>query len=572
LSNRQELPHWHCNKRWTDISKAREALAILESPKFECKTWNEGKQAFYAQLLKKKGLSNSTNPRSTRAIMGTFKFFGFAWTKHKKLFVTSAGKEFIHGDILKVLKLQLLKWQYPNPFEAKGRVAPYTRTMKLFPFRLLLKLVKEIGPLHENELALFIWKIRSDEQSELDKSKREIMRFRKLSDDEKCKVHQSDFLFVTNHEYEAHLRPYILATGLCLFDDKRRLLSINKEAEDEVSRILGETVEIKTDWKGEEDWFEYFGDTKYYHPPAGIQFQLVSEKEPAVGVYVKVSRNGVETYGVTDTGGFVTFSLYENQKYMFEVILPKSGNILYRDSLVFGSDVRRLKIEIAKAPIRRKETIDEMIEKMRQLLKKDFDDEIKERLKMRSRIEKKEIDKKQLRYLRGGRFEELVYRLLNNFKGTVFNDVVWNGRVGEWGLPVPAQKFSEETGKKLPDILIFQNNDIYVVETTLLKGRAQWEKPEAVSVPEHIENTITEFKGRNVSGLFIAGELDSSVQVNLVTRAINQGYKVVPIEAEDFCRIINLLEASEKTFWKTNFDHLWNIHKRGVTKTHQSSH
>jgi len=192
LSDRRELPHWHCNKRWTDITKARDALAILESPKFEHKTWNEGKQAFYAILLKKAGLSDSTNPRSARAILGTFKFFGLACTEHKKLIITQAGKEFIHGDIRKVLKAQLLKWQYPNPFEAKGSVAPYTRNMRLFPFRVLTKLAKEIGHIHENELSLFVWKIRSDEQMEIAEAKLRILRFRKLSDSEKREFCQSD--------------------------------------------------------------------------------------------------------------------------------------------------------------------------------------------------------------------------------------------------------------------------------------------------------------------------------------------------------------------------------------------
>lgn len=123
---------------------------------------------------------------------------------------------------------------------------------------------------------------------------------------------------------------------------------------------------------------------------------------------------------------------------------------------------------------------------------------------------------------------------------------------------------SEGTGKKLPDILVFKNNNVYVVETTLLKGRAQWEKPEVVSVPEHIEDMIKEFKGKEVSGLFIAGELDPSVQTNRVTRAINQGYKIVPMEAEEFLGIVKLLGTSGYGFWKANFDSLWKIHKRNV--------
>jgi len=566
LSDKREVPHWHCNKRWTDISKTRQALAILESSKFEDKAWNEGKQAFYAQLLNKEGLSDSTNPRSTRAILGTFKFFGFAWTKNKKLIITEAGKEFVHGNVKKTLKLQLLKWQYPNIFEAKGGVAPYTRTMRLFPFRVLIRLAEEIGPVHEDELALFVWKTKTDELSEIGKTKQDILGFRKLSDPEKRKKVQSDFLFITNHEYEAHLRPYILATDLCLFDSKQRLLSINKAVYSEIKEILEENPEVKTDWKDETEWFEYFGDTKYYQPPVSVQFTFLSKKGPAARVYAKVFQNGRETWGITEDDGTLSFSLYEKQKFTLETILPKNGEVLQTKSLLISPKVRKVEIKLARGPISRVESIDVTIEKINQLLKKHLDDEISDRLKMKARVEKHEIDKKQLRSLRGGRFEELVYRLLVYFKGRVFTEVIWNGKIGEWGLPVPAQKLSEETGKKLPDILVFQDNDLYAVETTLLRGRAQWEKPEAVSVPEHVENMINEFKGKNVQGLFIAGELDSSVQINLITRAINQGYKIVPMEAPEFLDMIKLLQTSGKTFWRDNFNNLWNIHKRNITK------
>jgi len=101
----------------------------------------------------------------------------------------------------------------------------------------------------------------------------------------------------------------------------------------------------------------------------------------------------------------------------------------------------------------------------------------------------------------------------------------------------------------------------------LLRGRAQWEKPEAVSVPDHIENMIAEFKERKVSGLFIAEKLDPSVEANLVTRAINKGYRVVPMEANEFLEAIKLLTKNPvKDFWSSYYDQLWNVHKRAATR------
>jgi len=571
LNPKRELPHWHCNKRWTKVSKTRDALAILEE-KFEGKTWNEGRQTYYAILLNKKGLSKSTNPRSTRAIMGTFKFFGFAYTYKKnpqtrigKLIVTKAGKEFVHGNVSDILKLQLLKWQYPNPFEGKGVVAPYTRSLKLFPFRVLLHLLCDMGPLHEDELALFVWKMKNNSPEELKRVKNEILEYRSLNDVEKQQLRNKDPLYTTNHEYEAHIRPYILETGYCCFDTKTRKLGISPGAKEEIQKIITEEVEPKIDWTDENEWFEYFGDTMYSNPPRNIQLKIESKVGVQTGVYVRVIRNSIERYGVTDEDGIVTFSIYDNLKYRVEVLNPKDGSTLFRDFLAIKPKESFIRLFIKKGLPTRKESLKEILEKVNQLLKKRLDDEIKSRLEMRSRVTGVTLEKRSLRYIRGARFEQLVYKILSSFKTKIFDEVLWNGKIGEWGLPTPAQKVSKETGKKLPDILVFQNNDVYVVETTLLKGRSQLEKPEAVSVPDHVENMISTYKGKNVTGLFIAEKLDPSVVTNLVTRGINHNYKIIPIEINEFLDMVRLMETSGREFWKSNLTYLWKVNRRIVT-------
>lgn len=565
MTAREPLPHWHCNKRWTDIKKTKGALSILEA-KFEGKTWNAGKQSFYSILLNKKGLSKSTNPRSARAIMGTFKFFGFAYTTGRKLIITDAGKEFVHGNTSEILKLQLLKWQYPNPFEAKGNVASYTRSLRLFPFRVLLRLLSDLESIHEDELALYVWKTINGSPQELERIKKEILKYRSLDDSQKEKIYNEDPLSITDHEYEAHLRPYILETGLCCFDAKQRVLTISPKAKKEIAKINAESIELKTDWKNEDEWFEYYGDTRYHHPPRNIQFKLESDTGVQTGLYIKVERNGLESYGVTDDNGIVTFSIYDNQRYSVEVMHPSDGTVIFRDSLVVKPDKSIVRLTIKAGLPPRQESIEDLVNKVNQILKKRLDDEISSRLKMRSRITGKPLDKKVLRYIRGARFEQLVYKLLDKFKTKVFDDVIWHGKVGEWGLPIPAQKVSKVTGKKLPDILVFQNRNVYVIETTLLRGRAQWEKPEAVSVPDHIENMITAFKGKTVIGVFIAKELDPSMVANLVTRGISKGYQIIPMKVDEFLDIVRLMETSAKDFWRRNLNHMWNVNKRSVIK------
>lgn len=418
-----------------DISRTREALSILES-KFEGKTWSEGNQAYYAQILNKRSLSDSTNPRSSRAILGTFKFFGFAWTDQRKLIITPAGKKFVHGGVSHMLRLQLLKWQYPNPFEAKGAVAPYTSTLRLFPFRVLLELVLELGFLHEHELAHLVWKIQSDTKSELERVKSDIQAFRKLSDKERQKLCQGDQFFLTCHEYEAHLRPYMVATNLCSFDDRKRVLCITPAAKQQVRKIVSEKVEVKSDWIDEEEWFEYFGNIKYLHPPRSIELKLRSSKGPLTGVYVKVGQNGL--WRVTNDAGIASITLYEGQNYDIDVILPKDGRSVFRGSIRVMPSAHIVDLLIGAAPPTPTESVDVIMEKIHQLLSKGIDNELNQRLNMRSAIEKKEFDRKMMRHVRGARFEHLVYGLLNSFTGNVFDKVVWHGRVGEWGLPTAA--------------------------------------------------------------------------------------------------------------------------------------
>ena len=53
-------------------------------------------------------------------------------------------------------------------------------------------------------------------------------------------------------------------------------------------------------------------------------------------------------------------------------------------------------------------------------------------------------------------------------------------------------------------------------------------------------------------------------------RAVNLGYKIVPMGVEEFLDIIKLLDVSKKDFWKANLDHIWNIHKRVLADKTQS--
>jgi len=52
---------------------------------------------------------------------------------------------------------------------------------------------------------------------------------------------------------------------------------------------------------------------------------------------------------------------------------------------------------------------------------------------------------------------------------------------------------------------------------------------------------------------------------------MNFGYKIIPMEVEEFLKTVSLLNVSNRDFWKANLDHIWNIQKRVSADRRRSS-
>lgn len=265
---------------------------------------------------------------------------------------------------------------------------------------------------------------------------------------------------------------------------------------------------------------------------------------------------------LSNEDGIANFNLYENRRYEVEVIRPRDGSVVSKETIEPTSDKRAFTISVQEGLPVQPDTVELLTAWIRELMAKRVDSDLQTRLEWRARTRNEKIDPKTMRSITGGRLEELIFRALRLFKDTVFDDVIWNGETEEWGLPRPAQKVSENTGKKLPDIMAFQDKNVCVIETTLLRGRAQWREPEAVSVPGHVEDAIASYHDKSVSGVFIAPKLDQDVEKNLVTRAKDNGYRIVPLEVDDFLKIIETMKISGRDYWENNLATLWNMLKR----------
>ncbi|HZY93785.1 MAG TPA: AlwI family type II restriction endonuclease [Candidatus Bathyarchaeia archaeon] len=277
----------------------------------------------------------------------------------------------------------------------------------------------------------------------------------------------------------------------------------------------------------------------------------------------KKSGQQPESVQFANEDGSAIFSLYENSEYEIEVIRPADGQAISKAMIRPDSKHRTFSISLEEGLPAQVDTVELLSLWIRELVTKKADSDLQTRLEWKNGTEKS--DPKTLRWVAGGRLEELVFRVLRVFKGTVFDDVVWNGKTGEWGLPTPAQKISEQTGKKLPDIMAFQGNNVYVVETTLLRGRAQWNQ-EAASVPDHIEDARKTYRDKSVSGVFIAPKIEAKTQTILVTVGRDNDYRVVPLEVEEFLKIVVSIETGGKDAWEHNLATLWSVLKRSAVQ------
>ena len=110
------------------------------------------------------------------------------------------------------------------------------------------------------------------------------------------------------------------------------------------------------------------------------------------------------------------------------------------------------------------------------------------------------IDKINDKSLRGAYLEYYVYKMLNILKNeNIIDDVIWNGKIGKYGLPIQAP--GGKTGT--PD-LVFVIDDLHiVVELTTIKAKALQFSAEGSSVPDHIRLYKQE-TGKDVAGVFCA--------------------------------------------------------------------
>ena len=405
-----------------------------------------------------------------------------------------------------VLK-QMEKLQITNPIINKD-----CENIYVFPFRFMLRVLLKVGYLDQEEIAYFLFKVRNED--EVDMIVQEINNFRSLSETKrealvnafKC-THIGNITLV-----KASSAGYFISlcqiTGIM---DKLKItpknrngaiaaLKINDAYISYVEDLLNSKYQnIKTyDFADNlQLWIDYIGNPGRDYPPVDVSIINKTNRSFLIQIY----KEDVCKYGdLIKDNGVLQFPMFVNEQYHVKVVDISSGDEL--KTLDIHPTFEQREYEIVGC-LNDKEEEEETLENAaREILEHCeaamFAGKTLNYLKALSKITG--IDKTGDKSLRGAYFEYYVYKMLNILKKeSVIDDVIWNGKIGKYGLPIQAPGGKMGT----PDIVFIIDDVHIVVELTTIKSRSLQFSAEGSSVPDHIR-LYKQNSGKDVSGIFCA--------------------------------------------------------------------
>lgn len=509
-------------------------------------TWNAQKQNNLGVNLKKWGATRdgkNISPQGIRTLTASIpQYLGFLyintnttpnticltevgfklWNEHKsdlvKIKNLIAGKDNIIKESSIVLE-QLEKLQITNPIILKD-----CENVLVFPFRMTLKLLQDLEYLDREELAYIVFKIKDETEFLL--AKQEILNFRKLSFDDRealintfKKTHIGNITLVKAPS-AGYYESLCEITGIIekikvkypnegASRKKINAICIKTEYKEYVSEIINNKYcESQIfDFKNDLDlWIEYIGNPNRLNPPREV---IISNKS-TIDTLVCIKKDSRLISGdLIVKGSNLLVPMFLNEEYEIECLNVNDGSIIssYKftplnnkchfdillDSFNIMNDVSEVYGENEKN-ILANEILEHSNAKM-------FSEKMLNYLNLLTRIDGKSRD--DSKNLRGAYYEFLFFKFLTLLmnKG-IIDDVIWNGRVGKFGLPVPAP--GGKTGT--PDLIFRIGEYEFVLELTAIRPKAMQFDKEGSSVPDHIRLQYNK-SDFNVYGIFCAPQI-----------------------------------------------------------------
>lgn len=502
--------------------------------KYDGTSWNPQKQNNLGVNLKKWGATKdgkNISPQAIRTLVASIpQYLGFLyvntestpnticlteagmalWYKHKDELVKVPnlvdGKDLLITESETVLK-QMEKLQITNPIISKD-----CENIYVFPFRFMLKVLLKVGYLDQEEIAYFLFKVGNED--EVDVIVQEIENFRKLSTENReslINVFKSTHIGNITLVKASSAGYFISLCQITGIMDKLKVTPNNRDGaiaalkiNDTYMRYVEEMLNSK--YKNAEIydfednlqlWIDYIGDPSRDYPP--IDVSIINKANSSF--LIQVYKDGACNYDdLIDENGVLQFPMFVNEQYDVKIIDVSTGDELETLAICPTFEQREFEIEgrLNNAVVANETVEDVAKEIMEHCAATNFAGKTLNYLNTLSKVTG--IDKTGDKSLRGAYFEYYVYKMLSILKAEkVVDEVIWNGKIGKYGLPTQAP--GGKTGT--PD-MVFTIDDLHiVVELTTIKAKSLQFSAEGSSVPDHIRLYKQE-SGKDVVGVFCA--------------------------------------------------------------------
>lgn len=482
--------------------------------KYDGTSWNSQKQNNLGVNLKKWGATKSgknISSQSIRTLVASVpQYLGFLFintaTTPNTICLTEAGKKLYktHKEALiiipnlvegadstiknsEVVLAQMEKLQLTNPIYLKD-----CENILVFPFRLTLRMLIELDYLDREEIAMFLFNTK--DESEINFKIKEIRNFRLLTESER---EQTVELFKNTHVGNITLVQAPSASyyeSLCALtgiieritikpsnQKKIAAIIINSDRRKYVEDILdSKYANAKTyDFRNNLGlWIEYIGNPERVVPPVPVELNNHSSEE----VFICIKKDGIVLeIDVIEANAVMYYPMFIEEKYEVETISVEDGSIISDQAIEPTYKIQSFNIVETEQSEKQHKISDITEDIMAHSKCKNFSGAMLNRLRILERLTG--TNKVNDKALRGAYYEYLFYTALRllEAKGLV-DDVIWNGRIGKYGLPSPAP--GGKTGT--PDMVFIIGDIHYVLEVTTIKAKSAQEKAEVASVPDHI--------------------------------------------------------------------------------------
>lgn len=516
--------------------------------------WNTQKQNNLGVNLKNWGATKDGKNKasqSIRTLIALVQYLGFIYkdetSEPTKLWVTEAGRELWkrHSkDLVKIPNLmkdkdkqileselvlrQMEKLQITNPFTQDD-----CQNVYLFPFRFMLKVMSETEYLDIEEIAYFLFSACGEDKK--DDVVKGIGKFRKLTLAERedkidsfktTKVGRIALGKASSADYYIRL---CLMTGIIerfSFKPENRSRKIKairvkeeykKYAADMLEKY--EAAEVYDFADNIKLWAEYIGSPKRDFPPIDVTLTNDSNAD----CIIQVIRNGKCLYGDLFVGRkSLLFPMFAGEEYLLKFISPKDGSEISSAAVIPELDNRKFKLYPYKSAVKtKKETFADVAALIEEHCSAAyFTGETLEYLNTLQKVTG--VDRTKSKALRGAYLELYFYRLLSVLKkDKVIDKVVWNGKTGEYGLPVSAPGGKDGNA----DLIFVIDNKHFVLELTSIKAKGMQFSTEASSVPDHIRIYRDKTK-EDVVGIFCAPVIHRRNEAIMTAAASSYGIKL----------------------------------------------